>query len=363
MGLLKIEGTLDLKQYWPNGGSDADTSKLIVNIDPAKSFSFREEGSTTFKATKVFVGATVTGKAKSPKKVISQKNAVTIRLQGIDAPELHFNLIGYTPSLPKNFGRPLTQAEKNRLKPVNKKFRQTFGETATVSLLDLLRKNFTHDIIPCTVTSKVDLPNDVCDTYGRIVGDISVSIKGKDTNLNHWLLEQGWAFPSMYNSMTPQEIKDVIASAKKGLKIKQNDIYTDFTPQKIGAFNFGLVYRDPNTSPKIIAEKGSVMLPKLYRRYCAFSIFTKAAVNVGTFNEYLKNKGDKGFYFVNDFLNKSNHIIKDSKDSKKLKQPFTKFFIDFVKNKTFTADAFDMIIIEDPSTLTDAKGKPVTKWF
>jgi len=360
MGLLKIVGMLDLKQYWPNGGSDADTSKLIVNVDPGKSFSFKKDGASAFKSTKVFAGATVTGKAKSPKKVISQKNTVTIRLQGIDAPELHFNLIGYTPSLPKNFGRKLTQAERNKLKPVNKKYRQTFGETATVSLLNLLRNNFTKDIIPCTIESKVDFPNDVCDTYGRIVGDIFVTIKGKNTNLNHWLLENGWAFPSMYNSMTFPEINDVITSAKKGKAIKQNDIYTGFTPQKIGAFNFGLVYRDPKLSPAIIAEKGKVMLPKLYRRHCAFSIFTKAGINVGNFTGYLKNKGDKGFYFVKDFLNKSNH---DPKDPLKLKKPFTKFFIDFVKNNTFSADAFDMIIIEDASTLTDAKGKPVSKWF
>lgn len=360
MGTLKIDGTIDLKQYWPNGGSDADTTKLIVNIDPKKSFSFKKDSSSGFKPTKIFIGATVTGKSKSSKNVISQKNAVTIRLQGIDAPELHYSLIGYAPALPKNFGRKLTQAERDKLKPVNKKYRQTFGETATVKLLNLLRNNFTHDIIQCTVKSTVDTPNDVCDTYGRIVGDIFVTIKGKEVNLNHWLLENGWAFPSIYNSMSFQEIKDVVALAKKGKALKQNDIYTQFEPQKIGAFNFTLIYRDPKSTPAINAEKGKVMLPKLYRRHCAFSIFKKAGINLGNFTDYLKNKGDKGYYLVNDFLNKTNH---DSKNPKMLKKAFTKFFVDAVKNNAFHADPSNMIIIEDGSTLFDTKGKPIKNWW
>ena len=359
MGTLKINGTLDLKQYWPNGGSDADTSKLIINVDSKKSFSFKKDSGSGFKPTSVFAGATVTGKSKSPKKVISTKNTVTVRLQGIDAPELHYNLIGYTPALPKNFGRKLTQAERDKLKLVNKKYRQIFGETATVNLLNLLRSNFTHDIINCTVKSIVNTPNEVCDTYGRIVGDIYVSIKGKEINLNHWLLENGWAFPSIYNSMLPHEIKDVVALGKRGKALKRNDIYTEFEPQKIGAFNFNLIYREPKSTPAINAEKGKVMLPKLYRRHCAYSIFTKAGVNIGNFADYLKNKGDKGFYLLNDFLNNVNH---NPKDFKLLKKGFAKFFVDSVKNNSFQADASNMIIIEDPSTLIDAKGTKNPPW-
>ena len=40
MCVLVVEGSIDLKQFWPEGDSDADTVHVLV--DPAK--SFRIEG-------------------------------------------------------------------------------------------------------------------------------------------------------------------------------------------------------------------------------------------------------------------------------------------------------------------------------
>lgn len=39
----------------------------------------------------------------------------------------------------------------------------------------------------------MDAPNDVFDTYGRLIGDIIVVKGGKDTNVNQWLVEQNCA--------------------------------------------------------------------------------------------------------------------------------------------------------------------------
>jgi hypothetical protein len=34
MGKLTIDGTLDLAQFWPEGESDADTAKVVINVEP-----------------------------------------------------------------------------------------------------------------------------------------------------------------------------------------------------------------------------------------------------------------------------------------------------------------------------------------
>jgi endonuclease YncB( thermonuclease family) len=68
------------------GSSDADTSKVKVSVD-ADSFAFAANGKT-FRKTTVFKNASVIGASK--KLVIDKNNKVTVRLQGIDAPELHY---------------------------------------------------------------------------------------------------------------------------------------------------------------------------------------------------------------------------------------------------------------------------------
>ncbi len=65
MGLLKVKGTIDLSQFWPNGESDADTTKVIVQTDQ-KAFTFRAHPGIPSKVTHVFENATVMGKVKKP---------------------------------------------------------------------------------------------------------------------------------------------------------------------------------------------------------------------------------------------------------------------------------------------------------
>jgi len=56
-------------------------------------------------------------------------------------------------------------------------------------LTDKARGVATIDVL---VTTRVSKPNDVFDKYGRFVGDLLLS---DVTNLNHWMLAAGWAFP------------------------------------------------------------------------------------------------------------------------------------------------------------------------
>lgn len=74
MGTLKINGTIKLNQFWPEGNSDADTTKMIVTVDPT---SFKHNG----KATSIYFNALA--KEKNDKKKVVTRNRITIRLQGI----------------------------------------------------------------------------------------------------------------------------------------------------------------------------------------------------------------------------------------------------------------------------------------
>jgi hypothetical protein len=62
-GLLRISGTIDLSQFWPNGSSDTDTAEVVVNVD---GFEFSPDGSPqAFRGTRVFDEAYLAGKKLS----------------------------------------------------------------------------------------------------------------------------------------------------------------------------------------------------------------------------------------------------------------------------------------------------------
>ena len=107
-GLLTVSGSIELPQFWPTGGSDADTASITVN---SKSFEFTADPSKKPRRTRVFEGAKV-----GTKLVIRGGGKVTVRLQGIDAPELHFP--------------PVIKGVKGS----GTKYRQLLGETSTAKL-------------------------------------------------------------------------------------------------------------------------------------------------------------------------------------------------------------------------------------
>src|SRR4029077_14423031 len=130
-GLLEVSGTIDLAQFWPTGESDADTVKVLLSGPNA--FRFTLHPGAPSKVTHAFEGATVKGKVSKP--AIDKEGRVTIRLQGIDAPELH-----YRPTAPTLNGKKPTPAKRAKFPAANGNFRQKLGETAAIALGEFLAK-------------------------------------------------------------------------------------------------------------------------------------------------------------------------------------------------------------------------------
>jgi endonuclease YncB( thermonuclease family) len=286
-GLLKVFGTIDTTQFWPEGESDADTTKITVKSEK-DGFQFQPHPETRFRVTHAFENATVIGRTRKPP--IDKKGRLTIRLQGIDAPELH-----YKPTTPP---KTITEIQKSEFRKLNKSYRQHLGETAAIELKNLLSQSG-KTLLPCTISTAVDSPNDVFDTYGRFVGDIEVPIKGKVINLNHWLVREGWAFPAFYNSMSNLEIFSFLATVKEGQK-RRGRLW-GFLQKKIEPFNFDLLYRKKGAIPRPTEDKGPVIMPKLFRRQCTWATYKKAGIIESGFRDFLKENRD-AIYLTDDFL-------------------------------------------------------------
>ena len=282
--LLEITGTLDLGQFWPMGKSDADTTKLQLSITPA-STRIRLAGQTQFQTTTAYEDAGIPGKKDADTGIaklalVVKNSTLTVRLQRIDAPELHY--------------RPDAKGSDSKLKGTGliKDYRQNQAETAAVKLTGFLR-SFGSDPLPCTFTSELKTsegPGAAIDKYGRFVGDI---ILPDGTNLNVWLLQQGLAVIALYDSMLPSEIDESIAAWQTGRK-KQGSIarlYND----KFGTFDPALVFRAVGSN---VVDEGTrkYLHPKFYRRQTTWWAFTQVDAFEGDLGDWLTKKAEVCWY-------------------------------------------------------------------
>jgi len=172
-GILEVRGRLAVAQFWPNGSSDADTVTISLATDQPP-FCFRSAPGTAWNETQVFEGAVVTGAVR--KAPISAKRRLTIRLIGIDAPELH---CGATARLKKT---KQTAEQQALWKQFGKEYRQPYAESAVVALAE--RLGGVGNVLDCVVRTRVDMPNEVFDCYGRLVGDLFVELDGVPFQVN-----------------------------------------------------------------------------------------------------------------------------------------------------------------------------------
>lgn len=331
MGILIAEGTLAVAQFWPDGESDADTTKVVV-----KSFKYAESGDEAdAKKTRVFEGARVRG--RTTKDAIDKNGQITIRYQGIDAPELH-----YQAQAEIEKGDPDIEAKRAAFHEVNKRYRQHYGETAAVKLAEHVTGLAAGKAaVPCRVITYVDHPNDVFDTYGRFIGNVVID----DVDLNLWLVENGWAFPTFYSSMQNTEIEAFVAATKKGRK---KGFWKDASGD-LAHFDWSLVYEKGPFDAA--ADKGAVILPKMFRRLVSFSTNKKAKIITGGFKGYLSGKKSPDQCFETD------EFLAHGATSSQVH-----FLHDYIDGTTFTAKPEDLVHQEGKSTLVDAEGEKVVGW-
>jgi endonuclease YncB( thermonuclease family) len=329
-GLLRIRGVIDLTQFWPGGSSDADTSKVKVNVGKG-SFAFAADGKK-FKPTTALDKAIVVGASKGP--VIDAQSRVTVRLQGIDAPELHYK----APALRKSRSE-VTPARRAAYNTQNKTERRQFwGETATLALAQKL-STFGAGAIRCEVYSYVDHPYELVDTYGRVVGNLNVG-KKLGLDINRWLTEQGWVFPAFYSSMSEEEIQTLLAAAAKGRQ--QGRIWSTLTDDT-AKWKPKMVYRKggPIDTEN---DQGALILPKLFRRQVAYKMEMLAKVFKGSFAEFLVARPDE-CYLTDEFLDKGLHSAP------------THRLAEFMKGKRFGKRPEDLVYREKFSSVVDALGR------
>lgn len=332
MGLLKVNGTIDVGQFWPLGSSDADTTKVVLKVG-ANAFRYQAHPGAPFVVTKVFAGAKVRGSVSKPP--VDAQNRLTIRLQGIDAPELHYR--------PDN--RSVTNATRAKFQAVNKDYRQYLGESATAALARLLQSAGSK-ILPCTVETQVDAPGDVFDTYGRLVGDVIVRIGRKNLNINEWLVREGWAFPTFYSSMSEAEIKTFVNAATIGRT--KGRIWNQLR-RKVPAFNAKLVFRKGGPIAAD-ADLGPLTLPKIFRRQTSWWAYKQAGVTTKSFKSYLAQKRDE-LLLTKDFLANGVHSAK------------THYLDEFMEiDGAYTLRPEEMVFKEGTSALVDSSGKKITTW-
>lgn len=338
-GNLILTGTLDLAQFWPNGTSDADTAKVVVGKNP---FTFRATPSDEYRVTNVLDDAVVGGSVRRP--AVTRKTAkdgtstanVTIRFQGIDAPELHF-----IPPAAKSVKKQTPQQHALYLK-WNNDYRQHWGESAAQALGTYLR-TFGAGPLPCTVVTRVDEPDEPFDTYGRLIGDVCIEHKGKTIDLNHWLIEQGWALPTFYNSMDLDEIDAIIQLAKKAAR---RGLRPDFK-RAIVPFDTLLIFEKQSSGK----DTGSVMLPKMFRRQSTFEVNKRSRMASGTFLNYLKAQKKDTIHLLDEYRSQGD------------KAAPVYLLGDKVNAKGLTVDPTELIFREAPSTIYTPKGKAIADWW
>jgi endonuclease YncB( thermonuclease family) len=273
MGLLRVKGTIDISQFWPTGGghnilSDADT--VHVKVDPATSFVFEGNVTQAFDFAWIKMNKNKKTGALTPEYIIISQTTpnahIKIRLQGIDAPELHY-----------------------RVDQTKKEVRQKWGERATLELRNFLRDRASgKTTIDCHVETLVKHPNDVFDIYGRFVGDIMIADGSTILNVNHWLVENGWAFPTNYNSAQPGEIDTINklwAKGKGGIRKSVVDCSTNNM--------YGLAAGKTGDNPADAkTDHGDVVLPKMFRRLVGFNENPRGTTTLEEFLGLAQNRKD-----------------------------------------------------------------------
>ncbi len=348
--MVQVHGTVDINQfYYFEGLSDADTVKIDLTVDSVR---FRPDSKS-----KWLENLEVFNEASVGSKPVVHNQKVTIRLQGIDAPELHYQAKRGIPQA------KMTANQKRDWK--NSQFRQWWGARATWELATFL-KSFVEGagslVVKAFVFSRVDSPSDLFDVYGRLVGDIIIDRKplgdiviSKDLknelNINQWLAQEGWAFPTFYDSMTVGEITTLSNLGKKA-KSNADGIWSSYADTLV-EFDPSLVLPPRKQLIKVSDDSGDLNMPKIFRRQVQYEVNHRAGIfSENTLTDYLSDaKKQDMCYKTSEFLSKDT-AVKKYKLSDLLE-----------KNGKINFEPADLVFIEKESNLHDHNGNKIDSWY
>jgi endonuclease YncB( thermonuclease family) len=337
-GLLTVIGSLDINQFWPatKGSNSSDGDTVHLKVDPNTSFLFKSSPHAKPKVTKKFIGAFVMDHGRK-KKAITAKNEIKIRLQGIDTPELHYPAIA--------------KVDPSKKGTYKNEFRQPYGAAAANALHKYLQ-NFLEagpgTVIHATFVTKINTANEAVDSHGRFVGDILVGTAAAQS-INTWLVENGWAFPLFYDSMTDKEVQTLVDAWKIGKKIAAR-------PEKSLRKPLQPFIPGRNVGNAKLPDHAKLNIPKIFRRQAQFWTEVAGPLTrtefVTLLNKGIKGKPDAAFpldYFLKNFkhLNPKKRVSLADKIS---------------SQGTTLFSPEQLVFKEDPATLLAANGKPVKGW-
>jgi endonuclease YncB( thermonuclease family) len=337
-GLVEFHGTVNLKQFYSLGGqSDADTIHLNTT-----SIRFRPRDDLPWiENIQVFDGAYVNVYGEKVK--VIKNNKVKVRLQGIDATELHLQ--------PKYAVKKskLTTEQKRLWK--SREYRQYWSVRSTTELAKFFKKHLKDDKrseVNVYAYSRVDKPNDLFDKYARLVADIV--IKKGSKNVNQWLVENGWVLPTFYETMTAEEISSLDNKAKSA-ENHSRGIWKDYSKNMVTPFDFDLftLKKPPYIEP--MSDKGKFVLPKIYRRQVNYEVNKRAKIiHDKSLKDYIKKGKDKCYEIEEFFIRGTDAKIHylDEYISK--------------EDKIRNLQPSDLIFTEASATLRDSKDEKIIKW-
>jgi endonuclease YncB( thermonuclease family) len=231
-GLLELRGTVAPDDVFPEGHSDADTLHVTLSASRAACRFRRAPGEAWVPVP--LERAVVFGRGR--RAVVDARGRVTVRLEGLDAPELH-----------------LRGARGLNL-------RQPYAISAASALHTRLRR-LGRGPLPCRVWTAVDSPGEAFDTYGRLVGVIAVLGARAELDVNAWLLAQGWALPSFYTS-TPQPQMTAYALLAAAARGARRGLWASGEARRL-SLDDALSFPPPHGNPD---TRAPVLMPKLFRR-------------------------------------------------------------------------------------------------
>jgi hypothetical protein len=315
MGFVEIGGKVDVFQYWPHGASDVDTLKFV----PIPESATYTSGAVSTKVWPFFEhGGTFQPDDNKPgeirfKPILRKSGGVSlsVRLQGIDAPETH-----YAPNFREGmFDGDYAQWIAKHVAR-QKSYRQPYGKLCTDLFANGVRTaigvgSFSSASPEVLVDAKLkilaDGINGSVDVFGRVIGYVTLSGNGRDVVLNDFALSEGFAFCSFYGGMALDELKrlsDLYAghgtapATKSQLRNNLSNQLRDFEPELWTTRSMRDTDRDDNGADSF---RSKCFDPKLFRR-CIDWVGRKEALNELTpLLDYMRSN-DEEIALISDFI-------------------------------------------------------------